>query len=77
MLDQCMQELIGVHKPINNYRLAAIEIKLIDKAISKFSDVKDQEDNFVFEYEGKPYIEDDCIISNPHILSALLKDMSA
>ena len=77
MVDQCMDELTSVHKPINNYRLAAIEIKLLDKVISKFSDVKDQEDNFVFEYEGKPYIEDDCIISNPHILSTLLKDMSA
>lgn len=54
-----MVELISVHKPINNYRLAALEIKLIEKALSKFSDVKDQEDNYVFEYEGKAYIEDE------------------
>jgi hypothetical protein len=35
---------------------------LLEKALSKFSDVKDQEDNYVFEYEGKPYLEDDGVI---------------
>lgn len=72
-----MRELIDVHKPINNYRLAALEIKLLDKAISKFSDVKDQEDNNVFEYEGKPYIEDECLVGNPDIVRFLVKELTA
>ena len=77
MIDQWMRELIDVHKPINNYRLAALEIKLLDKAISKFSDVKDQEDNNVFEYEGKPYIEDEWLIGNPDIIRFLVKELTA
>lgn len=72
-----MKELIDIHKPVNNYRLAAIEIKLLEKALSKFSDVKDQEDNYVFEYEGKAYIEDDCLVGNPDIMRFLMKDISA
>ena len=59
MLDESMKELISVHKPFNNYRLASIELKLLEKTLSKISDVKDQENNNVFEYEGKSFIEDD------------------
>ena len=77
MIDQWMKELIDVHRPFNNYRLAALEIKLLEKAIYKFSDVKDQEDNNVFEYEGKPYLEDEWLIGNPDILSFLIKELTA
>lgn len=77
MLDQCMKELIEVHKPINNYRLAALEVRLLDKALSKFSDVKDQENNNVFEYEGKAYIEDEVLVGNPEIMRYLMKEVSA
>jgi hypothetical protein len=59
MMDECLNELIDVHRSMNNYRLAAMELIMLDKIIAKFSDVKDQEDNAVFEYKGKPYIEDD------------------
>lgn len=72
-----MRELVDVHKPINNYRLASLEILLLDKAISKFIDVKDQEDNNVFEYEGKTYIEDDSLIGNAEIINFVVKELSA
>ena len=71
-----MKELIDVHTTFNNYRLAALEIKLLEKAIYKFSDVKDQEEN-MFEYEGKPYLEDEWLIGNPDILCFLIKELIA
>ena len=77
MIDEWLVELWDVHKPINNYWLAALEIICIDKAISLFSDVRDQEDNNVHEYEGKAYIEDDSLIWNADILRFLMKELSA
>ena len=77
MMDECLKELTDVHKPINNYNLASLEIVLLDKAISLFTDIKDQEHNNVHEYEGKAYIEDESLIGNAEIIRFLMKGLSA